>query len=387
MRTTPLSRLLRLLMVIGGAMTLLVSSAALAGAGETTSSEHVMICHACGKKSSPYVMISPSKQGVVSGHYDHQDERDIIPEFDFEGDHYAGQNLDEGGQEILDAGCVVTDTGDNGTDNGGTSTGNGDTGNDNSGTDNGTDNGDKGGTDNGGTDNGGTDNGGNDNGGNGVEHVTICHATGSESNPYVVNSPSKQGVLNGHYPHQDERDIIPAFDFEGDQYAGQNLDDGGQAILDDDCVVTDTGDTGNDNGDNDNGTGDNGDNDNDNGTGDTGTDNGDTGNTGTDTGDTGGTEADNGGTTDVVSPPVEVIDDTTVLGDSSNNPEPKVHRNGHDGRTAVLGATVSRTPRSTQLPRTGSDTAETLAPAGLALLLAGIALEWSARRRRRALTR
>jgi hypothetical protein len=40
--------------------------------------------------------------------------------------------------------------------------------------------------------------------------TTICHATGSASNPFVVITPANPGVQNGHAGHQDGRDIIPA---------------------------------------------------------------------------------------------------------------------------------------------------------------------------------
>ena len=41
-------------------------------------------------------------------------------------------------------------------------------------------------------------------------HTTICHATGSDSNPYVVNNPANPGVENGHAGHQNGEDVIPA---------------------------------------------------------------------------------------------------------------------------------------------------------------------------------
>lgn len=41
--------------------------------------------------------------------------------------------------------------------------------------------------------------------------VRICHATGSDSNPYVENCPSKSGDLNGHDGHSN--DIIPSFSY------------------------------------------------------------------------------------------------------------------------------------------------------------------------------
>jgi hypothetical protein len=45
--------------------------------------------------------------------------------------------------------------------------------------------------------------------GNGHTPVTICHATGSATNPYVEITIDENG-LNGHGDHQDDRDIIPA---------------------------------------------------------------------------------------------------------------------------------------------------------------------------------
>ena len=76
---------------------------------------------------------------------------------------------------------------------------------------------------------------------NGAERITICHATGSATNPYVMITPSKAGVVNGHYgaDHQGERDIIPAFTYKGVSYPAQ----GGQALLAQGCVVPTTGGT------------------------------------------------------------------------------------------------------------------------------------------------
>src|SRR5204862_192778 len=39
--------------------------------------------------------------------------------------------------------------------------------------------------------------------------VTICHATGSRTHPFVEITISRNG-LNGHAGHQDGRDIVPA---------------------------------------------------------------------------------------------------------------------------------------------------------------------------------
>lgn len=63
--------------------------------------------------------------------------------------------------------------------------------------------------------------------------LTICHATGSDSNPYVLITPAKAAVANGHYGsgHQNGEDIIPEFDFRGTHYAAQ----GDQSILRNNC--------------------------------------------------------------------------------------------------------------------------------------------------------
>ncbi|HEY8724057.1 MAG TPA: hypothetical protein VIL92_09400 [Gaiellaceae bacterium] len=67
-------------------------------------------------------------------------------------------------------------------------------------------------------------------------HVTICHATGSSSNPYVRISPSASGVFHGHLGHQDGRDIVPPFTWKGQTYS-ENWDVNGMAIYNAGCTV------------------------------------------------------------------------------------------------------------------------------------------------------
>ena len=63
--------------------------------------------------------------------------------------------------------------------------------------------------------------------------VTLCHATGSITNPFVRITVSAAGAANGHYgkapseekiqkEHQDGRDIIPAFTFKSQLFPAQN---------------------------------------------------------------------------------------------------------------------------------------------------------------------
>ncbi|MFF2274849.1 hypothetical protein [Agromyces sp. NPDC058126] len=83
------------------------------------------------------------------------------------------------------------------------------------------------------------------------DHVAICHATSSESNPYVFISPSVRSIIdpNGdpddptdpthaHSEHQDGRDIIPVFDYfdkEGVQHHFPGLNTTKTEITEEDC--------------------------------------------------------------------------------------------------------------------------------------------------------
>jgi hypothetical protein len=67
-------------------------------------------------------------------------------------------------------------------------------------------------------------------------HVTICHATGSSSNPYVMISPSASGVFHGHLGHQDGRDIVPPFTWKGTTYS-ENWTDLGQKLYNAGCTA------------------------------------------------------------------------------------------------------------------------------------------------------
>ncbi len=77
--------------------------------------------------------------------------------------------------------------------------------------------------------------------------VRICHATSSNSNPYVSQSPNIQnngdlsgGHLNhtgGVYPTEDWGDIIPPYSNGDFNYPGMNWTTEGQAIYNNDCNV------------------------------------------------------------------------------------------------------------------------------------------------------
>ena len=90
--------------------------------------------------------------------------------------------------------------------------------------------------------------------GSGADKVTICHATTSDSNPYVVNEPAKDGDVSGHADHTGPvwdptlkklhvtwGDIIPPFDYvEGGvtkTFPGLNWTADGQAILANGCAI------------------------------------------------------------------------------------------------------------------------------------------------------
>lgn len=68
--------------------------------------------------------------------------------------------------------------------------------------------------------------------------VTICHATGSETNPFVVVTAAAAGVFNGHLgaDHQNESDIIPPFSYQGVTYS-QNWANASLAIHANGCVA------------------------------------------------------------------------------------------------------------------------------------------------------
>lgn len=92
------------------------------------------------------------------------------------------------------------------------------------------------------------------------DKVTICHATDSQSNPYITNQPNKSGDVSGHDDHNGVvwyqgiadhawGDIIPPFEYqkctdkkdksdsvcETKNYPGKNWNTAGQAIWNNNC--------------------------------------------------------------------------------------------------------------------------------------------------------
>ena len=191
----------------GSAMLVFGAGAALADqAGDHgADGDRVTICHATGSATNPYVVITPSAAGVLNGHYAHQDQRDIIPPFTLRGQSYPGHNWSSG-QAVYNNGCKLPSTPATPSAPGG----------------------------------GKTPGGVSHPGGGDTLKVTICHATGSQTNPFVRITPAAEGVIDGHYAHQDQRDVIPPFTFGGKNYPGQNWDSRGKAIYNNDCKVPGT---------------------------------------------------------------------------------------------------------------------------------------------------
>ncbi len=160
------------------------------------------LCHATGSASNPYVRITVAAAGAFNGHYSqHEDlgQGDIIPPFMFQGQTYS-LNWNSTGQNVFNKGCQTTDGGG----------------------------------------------GGGGNGGGGEEKVTLCHATGSSTNPYVRITVAAAGAFNGHYSQHEDLgggDIIPPFTYKGSTYS-LNWTSAGQSVFDKGCQTSNGGGNG-----------------------------------------------------------------------------------------------------------------------------------------------
>lgn len=71
--------------------------------------------------------------------------------------------------------------------------------------------------------------------------VTYCHATGSETNPFVVITTDKLAVVRGHHFHQNEEDVIPPFNWAlpnaSGSFPGQNWGPGAADFIASGCVT------------------------------------------------------------------------------------------------------------------------------------------------------
>lgn len=173
----------RILAALGVAGLAGLSVTAPAAANDNANNDHqITICHATGSATNPYVSVTMDVH-ALNAHMGHQHEEDIIPANDGKV-LPGGQNLDKAG--IWNAGCS------------------------------------------------GSDGPGNGNGNDGHK-ITICHATGSEKNPYVVVTIDLHG-LNGHANanHQLTEDIIPPNSGKV-LPGGQNWTNAGKAIHNNGC--------------------------------------------------------------------------------------------------------------------------------------------------------
>lgn len=68
------------------------------------------------------------------------------------------------------------------------------------------------------------------------DKISICHASGSDTNPYNMITISKSAAFHAHVNHQDDQDIVPPFTYNG-QSVSQNWNAEGQAIYYNNCEL------------------------------------------------------------------------------------------------------------------------------------------------------
>lgn len=164
---------------VAGLAVLGTSTVAMANPQESDDGGKITICHATGSESNPYVPITISLN-ALNAHMGHQHHEDIIPANNGKV-LPQGQNLDK--VDWWNAGCAKPG--------------------------------------------GNPHNPPHDN----DKKITICHATGSETNPYRQITISLNG-LNGHIGHQHGEDIIPDNKVIP---GGQNWTAEGQATYNNNC--------------------------------------------------------------------------------------------------------------------------------------------------------
>lgn len=286
--------------------------------GDQGPADKVTLCHATGSESNPFVVITISQNAVFSqAHPEHQGGEDRIPAFE----GFEGQNFEGLSEESLTAEQCAGDDGGEG--DGPPSEGEGP---------------------------------GNGEGPGDGDQVSLCHATGSETNPFEFITVSESAVLDeaGHDGH--ENDIIPAF---GD-YPGQNLEEIEGTLTAEDCPIGTDG-----NGDGNGGTPPVGE-----------TPDGDEDVEVIDETDEVEETTDVEGDEQVADESDEVQETTEVRGDQEQNEAPQSHsapQADEDERddAVVLGSQVNRTA----LPRTGADSTVVLALAGFLMLALGFGLQ------------
>jgi hypothetical protein len=190
----------------------------------------VTLCHATGSATNPYTQITVAASAAYNGHYrQHQDvgQGDIIPPFTYQGETYS-QRWDAAGQATFHNGCTEPGTPEDPAGPGDHHEGEPkDPGHP------------------------GDPHHPADPGNPGDEpKVTLCHATGSTTNPYVQITVAAAGAYDGHYrQHQDlgQGDIIPPFTYQRQTYS-LNWDSAGQATFAGGCQApatpADSGDSG-----------------------------------------------------------------------------------------------------------------------------------------------
>ncbi|MDR6414002.1 hypothetical protein [Pseudarthrobacter sulfonivorans] len=184
----------RILAALGVTGLALLGATAPAAANDNAKSDHkITICHATGSATNPYVSVTIDVH-ALKAHVGHQHEGDIIPANDGKV-LKGGQNLDK--VHLIASGCRVPDKPGNGDDD---------------------------------------DDDDDDNGnGHGNRKITICHATGSDRNPYVQITVDLHAV-KGHAHHQNGDDIIPPNDKLED---GNNWTGEGRETYHNDCEPVD----------------------------------------------------------------------------------------------------------------------------------------------------